>query len=225
MFLSVYCLLFYSSAGASPSTLPVISPHRREEGAECGDNSPRSSEFSSLSLTDVKSPETPDPISVSLSSTDLLDTEDSIDLASTVAADTTPKTADGRKDACEQNSVSAKAIEPQSNDTVEQQKDEETDKDEFQTPSSSPLPPVDDEVLTPTTRRRRRLPDSLTIMRKSSKSISLEPINEKPGLDSQDVQDYFKTRLSRERSEVLMYVMWCSGLLHHITYIKTAPSF
>ena len=206
-------MLFYSSAGASPSTLPVITPRRREEGAEDGDNSPRSSEFSSLSLTDVKSPETPDPISVSLSSTDLLDTEDSIDLASTVAVDTTPKTADGRKDACEQNSVSAKAIEPQSNDTVEQQKDEETDKDDFQTPSSSPLPPVDDEVLTPTTRRRRRLPDSLTIMRKSSKSISLEPINEKPGLDSQDVQDYFKTRLSRERSEVLMYVMWCSGLL------------
>ena len=208
---------FYSNADRGPSSLPIITPHHEEEGTKEGNIS---SEFSSLSLTDAKSPETQDPISVSLSSTELVDPEDSIDLATvggTAADETTSDSATiGKKDASEQITVSTKASEPSSNEAVEERKDKGQEKDlsiDFKTPPSSPFPPVDDEALTPTTRRRRRLPDSLTITRKSSKSISLEPITDKPGLDSQNIQDYFKTRLSRERSEVLMYVMWCSGLL------------
>lgn len=228
-------LLVYSYRSKLAS--PIISPHHGgavagqgmvgSDGGGGDDQSPSSSEPTSLSTctSDAKPTE---PVSVSLTSSELHDDHEEsayLDAVTDTQAITSPSnnnadvenggmTEKKEKDQKEMFEEEDIAVDVTDGDLLKVDQGREGEKSlvtsDYETPSSSPLPPPDPvEEITPT-RRRRRLPDSLTI---TVKGVVLQAIRDKPGLDSQKIQDYFTTCLAQERGEVLMYVLWCSALL------------
>ena len=191
---------------------------------------------SSASLIDNKAPETGEPISTSLTSSELdHDTEESIDLGAATAAPAivAPTTAvdalssrteeEEKKEEKEEEGrgevIAHTAVQPTPlHDStltelrVEGNGGKTRDSSEYGTPSASPVPPPE---VAFQAERRRKPPESLLVAEAAppSATIAFEPILEKPGLDSQNLQEYFTTSLAREGGEVLMYVLWCGALL------------
>ena len=180
----------------------------------------------SASLTDSKAPETGEPISVSLTSSELdHDTEESIDLgvATATSADAVaPHTSHTREE--EEEEVEREGITDTVPETtppddpalaelqVEGGGARARDSSEYDTPSSSPIPPPEGAGQAT---GRRKAPESLPVAEvpPPPAAIVFEPLLDKPGLDNQNLQEYFTGSLAQEKDEVLMYVLWCSALL------------